>query len=240
MILHVNPASSIWVRGAAEALLIAHISAGGAGLISGATALLSSKGARLHRAAGNMFFVSMLIMTGIGGCVAPLLPQRASVVPAIFTFYLVVSGWATVRRRDGGLSRIEIGALGIALCGVVIGVLFGLQAARSSTGSLDGGAPADFYGFAAFTAIAAALDMKVWLRRANVGAKRVARHLWRMGAALLIAALSFFIGQPKVFPAPLHGSPVLFAPPLAVLALTIFWLARVHFPRRAGVIPAPS
>jgi hypothetical protein len=37
--------------------------------------------------------------------------------------------------------------------------------------------------------------------------------------------------DPEVFPVSLRGSPVLFVPVLAVLALMIFWLCRVRFRR---------
>jgi hypothetical protein len=47
--------------------------------------------------------------------------------------------------------------------------------------------------------------------------------------ALFIAAGSFFLGQQQVFPASVRGSPLLFVPVLAVLALMIFWVCRVRF-----------
>jgi hypothetical protein len=53
-----------------------------------------------------------------------------------------------------------------------------------------------------------------------------------MGLALFIASASFFLGQPKVFPAPLRGSPILVALALAPLVLMIFWLLRVRFTNR--------
>ena len=65
----------------------------------------------------------------------------------------------------------------------------------------------------------------------------MARHIWRMGLALLIAALSLFIGQPKVFPPGLRGAPVMFVPEAAVLALTVFWLVRIRFKTRLTFAP---
>jgi hypothetical protein len=48
-----------------------------------------------------------------------------------------------------------------------------------------------------------------------------------MCAALFVATGSFFIGQQKVMPAFIQGSPVLFILGLAPLILMIFWLVRV-------------
>jgi len=59
--------------------------------------------------------------------------------------------------------------------------------------------------------------------------------------ALFFAAASFFLGQQKVMPAFMHGSPLLYIPALAPLALMIYWLVRVRFPKqRRGQKPSAS
>jgi hypothetical protein len=63
------------------------------------------------------------------------------------------------------------------------------------------------------------------------GVFRLARHLWRMCFALAIAALSFFIGQSKVFPKPIRIIPLLALPLLAVLVTMLYWLWRVRVRR---------
>jgi hypothetical protein len=60
------------------------------------------------------------------------------------------------------------------------------------------------------------------------GARRIARHLWRMCLALFSAAGSFFIGQQKVMPAFMHGSPILLALGISPLFVMVFWLIRVR------------
>jgi uncharacterized membrane protein len=233
MILHLPPGSSALARAAGEALLITHIGAGCLGVASGAIAFLARKGERAHRVAGTVFFVSMLTMAAIGGIVSPFLPQRANVGPAILTFYLTATGWLTIRRTGGRAGRLDVAALALALAGVAVGVMFAAWAARNPDGRLDGDPPAVFLVFAALTALAAALDVSVILRGQITGAARLGRHLWRMGAALLIASASLFLGQPRVFPAPLRGSPIMAAPEIAILGLMIFWLARVGLSARA-------
>jgi len=56
--------------------------------------------------------------------------------------------------------------------------------------------------------------------------------LWRMCLGLFIAASSFFIGQQQVMPVATQGSPLLFIPAFAPLALLIFWLFRVRTSRQ--------
>ena len=60
MILHPPPGSSELIRGAAAAILLLHIGGATAGLVSGAAAMVFPKGERLHRAAGNVFFLSLI------------------------------------------------------------------------------------------------------------------------------------------------------------------------------------
>lgn len=219
--------------------LVLHIAGGGVALIAGAAALCFRKGGRAHAKAGTLFFAAMLVLLATGFVMALAIASRGVAVGAVFGIYLVATSLATARRRDGKAGRFELGALAIVLACALADLLFGLQAASSPTGRLDGYPPAPFFVLAALAALAAGLDLNFILRRGVSRAQRIARHLWRMNAALLFAAFSFFLGQQKVMPASWHGSPLLFVPPLAVLALMIFWLLRVRFTAFGGGAPKP-
>jgi uncharacterized membrane protein len=212
--------------------MIVHIGAGSIGILSGAAALSVAKGERLHRAFGTMFFVSMLTMAALGAYLAVLMPQRGTVVVGLFTFYFVATAWVTVRRKEGSIGLFEKAGFLVALGAAATLLIFGVTAANSPTGQLDGAPPAIYYVFASFASFAAALDLKVILRGGVSGGQRIARHLWRMCFALFFAASSFFLGQQKVMPAFMHGSPILFLPEIAILGLMIFWLIRVRLANR--------
>jgi len=47
-------------------VLVLHISGGSVGLLSGAVALISRKGSRPHKIAGNVFFITMLTASAAG------------------------------------------------------------------------------------------------------------------------------------------------------------------------------
>jgi uncharacterized membrane protein len=221
----------VLIRGAAALILILHISGGSIGILSGTTALLVRKGSRLHRLAGNIFFISMLTMSGIGACVAPFLPKpdRGSLVMGIFTFYLVASAWMTVRRKEGSVGVFEKLALFVVLACTVADLNFGLQAAKSPTGTLDGNPSALFFVSCSIMALTAVGDFRMILRGGVSGAQRIVRHVWRMCFTLFIATGSFFLGQQKVMPAFMHGSPILVVLGVAPLLFMIFWLCRVQF-----------
>lgn len=233
--LYVSPEAPALVRYAADALLVTHIGAGTAGIISGFVALLSRKGERLHRVAGTVFFAAMLTMATIGATVSPFLPvpEWANVAAGVLTFYLVATSWVAIRRKDGRIGRFEIGGFAIALAVVAAGLIFIRIASNSPTGTIGNTPPQAFYVFVLVGTIAAASDLKVILRGGISGAARIARHLWRMCTALTIASGSFFLGQQKFLPHFLHGSPLIFLPVIAPLLLMAFWLIRVRLTGRS-------
>jgi len=131
-------------------------------------------------------------------------PQKAIVTVAIFTFYLVTTAWATVRRKEGGIGLFEKPACPVALGAAEFLLILGLQADTSPTGRLDGAPPLRYYVFASFAAFAAGGDLNVILRGGVSGAQRTARHLWRMCLALFFAT-SFFL--PRTTEADAHVHP---------------------------------
>ena len=221
-------------------LLPVHIIAGSLALLSGFGALALRKGGRAHGLAGSWFFGSMLVMTLTGAAVAALKPERGTAVIGIFTAYLVATAWQAARQRSGEAGRFELCAL-VVVAGCALAmttfILIGFASANGRVDSLPAGVHIPF---ALVATLAAVLDLN-FLRRGQLSqAQRIARHLWRMGTALLIAAFSFFLGQQRVMPEMIQGSPLLFVPPLAVLAAMIFWIFRVRFSRRfSRNVPTP-
>jgi uncharacterized membrane protein len=217
-----------------------HVAAGSAALLSGAVALAARKGAPLHLKAGTVFFATMVVMTLTGAAIAISRPERGTAVIGLFTCYLVLTSWVTVRRRDGGSGAFEVAGFFVALaCAAAMGWM-GWLASVSPTGRFDSLPAGAHYPFAIVAALAAALDLNWILRGPASGTRRIARHLWRMSAALLIAAFSFFLGQQDEFPEAIRG-PVWFLPPLAVLAAMVYWIVRIRFARalrRAGPLAA--
>lgn len=231
MTLHVPPGSSAWLFAAADLLLLFHIAGGTVGIVSGAAALLTRKGQRAHRVAGSTFLVSMVIMASIGAATSPFLPvpSMANVAAGTLTLYLVGTGWLAVRREEGFASRIEKAGLAVALAVVVAGVGFIRIAQNSPAGTIGSTPPQAFYVFVIIGAVAAAGDLRMILSGGLPEHARIARHLWRLSTALTIASGSFFLGQQRVMPSIMRGSPWLFVPVVVPLLLMVFWLVRVRF-----------
>jgi uncharacterized membrane protein len=231
MILHLDPGAPAWMRVGAEALLALHISGAATALVSGPAAMILPKGGRLHRLTGNVFFVSMLAMTGLGAVIAPLLSDPFSSVGGAFAFYLTATGWAAVIRGPGRIGRFEPLALAFILAVASAAVTLGGRAIASPSGTLDGQPWQAAFIIAGLCALAAGTDLVVVLKGGVSGPARTLRHLWRMCLALLVAALSFS-AQPKAQPEVLRGSPIWMIPALLILAGMIYWLVRVQLQRR--------
>ena len=212
-----------------SALTFVHIGFGTAALLAGAGAMTFRKGGRLHAKAGTIFLAAMLVMALTGSVMAAVRVERGTAVIGLLTSYLVITSWWTARHRDGRAGRFELFSLGAALALAGVMAAFGTMAMNSPTGRLDSLPAGAHYPFAVVMLIAAAGDLNFLLRRQLVGRQRLARHLWRMCAALFIAAASFFLGQQDEFPQALKGLPIWFVPPFATLALMVFWLVRVRF-----------
>lgn len=236
--LQVGADSSWLVHAGAATLLLAHIGGGTVAILSGATALAFRKGGRRHALAGNVFFSAMIVMTSVGAFVAPFLvsrqgePKLGDSIAGLFTFYLVVTSWLTVRRKAGTTGRPELAAFVFAASLAAAAVLIGTRAAGSATGLYGGFAASGYYALGGIIALAAALDLKVLLNRGITGVPRIARHLWRMCLALFVATGSFFLGQQRVMPEAIRGSPILLVLGLAPLAFMLFWLVRVRLGKR--------
>lgn len=220
-----------------QAVLLLHIVAGALGLASGFVALYASKGAALHRRAGLVFACTMLAMTS-SATLLEIVHRRspATNIPgALLTAYLVVTGLGAVRPLAGG-RRLQLAAM-VAAFGVgFVSLAFGFEAIAQ--GGKRNGMPAfPFFLFGVVGVLGGALDVRMLRAGGLRGAARLARHLWRLCTALLIAAMSFFLGQADEIPAVLRIPALLAAPVVAVPVALFYWLWRVlgRRPRRGFV-----
>jgi uncharacterized membrane protein len=228
VVLEIGSESPTVLRVAAAAVLYLHISAGLVALVAGTGAIIARKGSRAHRLSGKVFIVSMLIMASIGAAVSPFLKpaQWVNVVAGVFTLYLVVSAWLTVKSaKPAPVTDIATFVVSIAILSAALSIGFASLDASSNEPRNPGAA----FVFAGVVALAALGDVRIILRGGSSRVQRIVRHLWRMCYALLIATASLFMGQPQVFSPVLRESGLLFVPVLAVFVSMIFWLVRVRF-----------
>jgi uncharacterized membrane protein len=218
--------------------LILHVFAGTVALFAGIVAMSSRKGARVHRVAGTVFFVSMLVMAVFADYLAVAMPdQIPNLFVGTFTIYLVATAWLTVRRKERSAGIPEKIALFVILCLCVPFVILSFQLATGLKPSFKSAVPLEgpvriaIYCFTFFVAMAAIGDARLVLAGGITGARRIARHLWRMCLGLTFAAGSAFTnGFPRLLPNTVHVPLLLlFVPQLSSLGVLIFWMVRVRF-----------
>src|ERR1700756_2710722 len=223
-------------------ILMGHICAGTLGLLSGTAAMSFRKGSPRHVLAGKVFRASMLTMAVGAVYLAITRHQPNNIGGGILTFYLIGTAWLTARRRDGETNRFDWGAMLIPLAIGIFTWMVGIKVVLSGASSQDGVPVGMTFFMGSVCLLAAAGDVRMLVRGGVLGARRIARHLWRMCFGLFIAAGSFFLG-PSNRPLRLlsavgigqHLSPVFFSTGLYLfltilpLILLIFWIIRVRF-----------
>jgi len=210
-------------------LRYAHITAGVLTLLSGAAAMTFRKGSPLHRKAGNVFFVSMLVLSSAGVVLSLIkTPNMGNIMGGTTAFYMVATAWATVIRKPGEIGRFEIVA---ALMGLTIAAgatTFGVLAENSPKGRFYGYPSLMYFIFASVALLATALDVRMIVRGGLTDVSRTTRHLWRMSLAFFMATGSFFFGQPKFVPEVLRETGLYIVAGLLPLGLLFYWLIRVR------------
>jgi uncharacterized membrane protein len=217
-------------------ILFIHISSATVGLLSGFMAMAFRKGSRWHGAAGTVFLVSMISMSLSGAYAAEFIkPIKANLIAALLTFYLVSTGWWAAKRRDPKPGRFDLGALLFIFVIGASGLAYGFEAANSATGTKDHMPAVIYFVFGTVALLCATSDVRMFIRGSLSGGHRIARHLWRMCLALLIATASFYPGQAKLFSASIRTTNLLYVPHVLLIGSMLFWLVRVSARRRAKV-----
>ena len=204
-----------------------HILAGALALLAGYTAMFAAKGSWLHRRAGLLFVIAMAVMGISGAVIAALLPVRISIVAGLLVVYLVGSALLTVK-RDLPAARLPLVAMtGLGMVVAVMGFWFGGLGLQQPTGALDGHPAPIYFVFGSFALLGSLLDLRLLHAGGIQGRHRLARHLWRMELAMVLAASAFFLGQARLIPDVMRHNPALLAAPvLLVLLHAVYWLTK--------------
>ena len=217
-------------------MLPIHVVAGLLAIAAGAVALYAVKGSRLHRRSGLIFVIAMLTMASTGALMAGLKPDRGTRLGGVLTFYMVCTGFLTVR---GSFEQNRRLLRWLMLMAVVIGgfdYALGVAASNSPTHKLDGYPPTLYFVFGSIAFLGAFGDARTLIAGRLEGAKRMLRHIGRMGFAMWMATTSFFLGQAKVFPEPLrHAFGIRAIPVVLVMAVVLYWIVRTLIKRERAV-----
>ncbi|WP_019029349.1 hypothetical protein [Colwellia piezophila] len=206
-------------------MLFFHIIAGVLVLLCGFTALFSGKGLKLHKQAGNIFFIAMVTLS----LSAAYLEVKLGDFPimGVLSLYFASTSWASVKRQAGKIGRFEYAAF---FCISIVAITFYKWAWDITYNGqvLEGTLPlAGYFIFGTFAAFAATLDLTMLIRGGVIGSHRIARHLWRMCFAFIMAILSFL--DQDIFPDFIVDTGLLWLTLLLPLLMMFYWLLRLPF-----------
>ena len=208
-------------------LLPFHIAAGVLALVFGYAALYAAKGGTLHRKSGMLFVYAMVTMSLTGAVMAALAGSQTNLVAGVLTFYFVTTALVTVRPRPQGTPWLDI-------AGVFVGLAASVLAFTAGADMLGRGRPeaAPMFIFGVTGLLASAGDVRMMRAGGLQGARRIARHLWRMCFAMWVAAASFFWGPPRRVPELIRIPPLMAIAVLLPIAAMAYWLWRLRVRNR--------
>lgn len=169
-------------------VLWSHIGTGAVAVLAGLVAIMTEKGGLAHRRAGKGFVASMAVVAATAIVLYPLGPTRFRLILAliaVFSFYLVFSGYRVLARNRAIHDAAPIDWIGVAvvvLAGfglVLVGLLWAVRGRSFAPVFLVFGGIGTAFG---------GLDARRFLRD-DASGKRVVLHLQRMLAGY-IAAIS--------------------------------------------------
>jgi tetratricopeptide (TPR) repeat protein len=221
-----------------EAIRLVHILGGSVALVAGYPALFARKGKTLHRTAGLIFLLAMLVM-GVGAStLAVSRGKQATALGAPLVIYLVITAWTTVRAPRHYASQIERVMM---LLGIAVGLTFLGLGIRSLAmhRSVEAGVPIAAIFLNASVALLGGIgDVRVLRNGPLHGGQRIYRHLWRMCFAFFMASGSFFLGQADKIPASVRYTPALILLALTPLLAIGYWSFRLRSGRRERTVNA--
>jgi uncharacterized membrane protein len=204
-----------------------HVGTGLTALAAGFLALALRKGGKWHRVGGRVFVVAM-IATGITATAISLYEGKESFAGGLVTAYLVFTAYTTVKPLPGARRQVDIALMVMAFVFGTLGYVRAVDA-LGRPGSQIEGVPAGMMFFMTTIVMLAAIgDARMVLAGGITGARRLARHLWRMCFGLFIASGSFLIGQMKFIPEPIRIGPLLVVLAVSPLVMLLYWMWRVR------------
>jgi hypothetical protein len=218
--------------------LAVHFAAGLVGIVAGTVALSVAKGGRLHKRSGLVFIWAMVILGLTAAAIGTYEMIPSQVFAGLLVTYLVFTAMTTVKPLPRIGQRINVALMVLAFAYAVVSLYGGMTEWLDPTVEVVG-RPRVVPPLVVGTVIllAAIGDLRAIRSGGLQGSRRLARHLWRMCFGLFIATGSFFLGQMKFIPEPVHIVPLLLVLAFAPILFLVYWMWRVRVRGRlSGIV----
>lgn len=202
-----------------ESILALHILTGVVALGAAGVAVGSTKGAALHRRAGAVYTLAMLVVGATALLLSAIGSNAFLFAIGVFSLFLVFTGWRAAVLRDGRPRWPDhVAGAVMAGCGLVM-LGFGIG------GSVAGGGaqPVILLAFGSIGLTMALADWRDWRRGPITGKPRIARHLGRMLAGTIATVTAAAVVNLGFLPDLL----VWLGPTALITPVIVWWTARV-------------
>lgn len=207
---------------------VVHSPAGTVGLVAAGVAFSAEKGSPLHRKAGVVFTVAMLMML-ISGFVAALLKESTDdMFLSAIIIYTAFTAWLTAHHKDNETGLLEYLALAWI---IIVAIVAFLNNAKSQQGGF-----VNIYLFwTSFAVICTIGDIRNLHHHGLPSVQRIVRHVWRIGFSLVWAALALTDKVVKMLGANVKEMsterllPIIAIPVVLIFTVTAFSIVNVLF-----------
>ena len=228
--------------GMAFLVLVFHVAMGVVALVAGYIAIVARKGGTWHRRSGAVFVYTIIAM-GLTAVGIAVYEGKEDVVGGALAAYLVFTAWTTVKPLSGAGRGVNIALMALAFL-FAVGMYLDALTALGMPGNQLNGVPAGMSFFLGTIVLLAAIGDARVIRAGGIqGARRLARHLWRMCFGLFIASGSFVAQLVKMtfMPDWTQSLLVILVLSTAPLVVLLYWMWRVRLRQNLrGLMTAKS
>ncbi len=217
--------------------LAVHFAAGLVSIVAGAIALSVTKGGPIHKQSGLVFTWAMIGLGLTAAGIGTYENRPGQVFAGLIAAYMVFSAMTTVKPLPGIGQRFNVALMVLAFAYAAANLYAGVTEWLDPTLEVVG-RPRVVPPLVGGTVIllAAIGDLRALRAGGLRGARRLARHLWRMCFGLFVATGSFFLGQMKFIPEPVRIVPLLLVLAFAPILFLFYWMWRVRVRGRSSGI----
>lgn len=172
-----------------QILLAAHILGGAVALLCGPVPMLSPKGGRLHRKAGQVFVIALGFSCFSASCLALLVGSKLLLTISVLTGFLIATGLRALRFRRGNRPNLGDDACCLLLSGFAVWLF------RHSI------APIEVTGLF-FAGLSLALAARQWRLLHTARPDWLLAHIAGMGGAYTATVTAFLVVNLRFLPAP--------------------------------------
>jgi uncharacterized membrane protein len=198
-----------------KVLLMLHVICGGISLLMGGYIVMTRKGGRRHKTAGNIYFVSMLVAALAALVLSCLHPNYFLFIVGVFTAFMLLSGRRYINKKPGSdVKMVDWMLSGMMLLFALAFVGFGSY--KIYMGESFGTV---FLAFGGIALLFVYQDYSNFTGKSRIANYWLTTHLQRMMGSYVASLTAFLVVNNTLLPA----AAAWLLPTVVMVPLIVFW-----------------